>query len=490
LFREENILRTFQLIVLLLFLILVQANMRAQGEAQEPSGGNQQSNPVAAPSSRKAPPSIAENPPITGLDMPGLETNVARRSFFIPGAQVSEALDSNIGSEPGATAIHPETRVLGSLALQKLWSRYNLLVDYVGGGAFYHGTSFGPEQIHALNFVNRFVWPKGQFAIRDAFSYLPEGTFGFGAFGGGSAYGGYQSVLSGIGFGLPAGGFGSSLNFFGAGQFGSLGLEPLISNVTVVDFAESLSPRSSVTLAGAYAIQHYTDNPLNLIDSRQTSAQAGYDYALNAKDMLAVLYGFQQFHYPSFVGAGTFKTNLINLFYGHRISGRLDFVIGAGPQITHTQDPVFGAKKTVAGSGRFSLRYRYPKTAFALSYEHYNNSGSGLFAGASSDVAQLTISRPAGRKWDWVSDIGYSHGNQLQRSIAGVNAGSLSYGYVGFALRRQLGRQFGAFISYQFNDEGFGNAFCGVGVPTCDKVADRHVVAVGLDWHPRPIRLD
>ena len=235
---------------LLLVLILVRASMRAQSDAQrQPLGNNQ-------PTTGNAAPSISENPPITGLDMPGLETSVARRSFLIPGAQVSEALDSNIGSEPGASAIHPETRVLGSLALQRLWSKYDLDLDYVGGGAFYHGTNFGPEQMHVLSVENRFLWRKGQFAIRDAFTYLPEGSFGFGAFGGGGAYGGYQSGLSGIGFGLPAGGFGSSLNFFGAGQFGSLGLEPLITNVTVADLTESLSPRSSVTLAGAYAVGH------------------------------------------------------------------------------------------------------------------------------------------------------------------------------------------------------------------------------------------
>jgi hypothetical protein len=483
-------LRTLRLIVLLLFMTFIQSSVRAQSDAQQPSGGNQQASPEATPSSGNGTPSIAENPPITGLDMPGLETNVARRSFLIPGAQVSEALDSNIGTEPGASAIHSETRVLGSLALQRLWSKYDLLLDYVGGGAFYHAAGFGNQQMHSLNVENKFLWRKGEFAIRDAFTYLPEGTFGFGAFGGGGAYGGYQSGLSGFGFGLPAGGFGNSLNFFGSGQFGSLGLEPLISNVVVADIAESLSPRSSVTLAGAYSVQHYTNNPLNLIDSRQTSAQGGYNHALNARDTLAVLYGFQEFHYPSFVGAGSFKTNLINLLYGHRVSGRMDFVIGAGPQITQTRDLVFGSRTSVSGSGRVSLRYRYPKTAIGASYERYNTSGSGLFAGASSDVVQLSISRPVGRKWDWVSDFGYSHNKQLQQSVAGINAQSFSYWYAGFALRRQLGRQFGAFISYQFNDEGFGNSFCGVGVPACDRVSHRHVVAVGLDWHPRPIRLD
>src|SRR2546427_9533149 len=40
-----------------------------------------------------------------------------------------------------------------------------------------------------LDVDQRINWKRGQLALRDSFSYLPEGTFGFGAYGGGTAYG-------------------------------------------------------------------------------------------------------------------------------------------------------------------------------------------------------------------------------------------------------------------------------------------------------------
>jgi len=178
------------------------------------------------------------------------------------------------------------------------------------------------------------------------------------------------------------------------------------------------------------------------------------------------------------------------LLYGHRISGRLDFVIGGGPQVTQIHDPFFGSSNRLSGSGRASLRYRFPKAAVGLSYEHYNTSGSGFFAGARSDIAHVTLTRPVGRRYDGILDLGYAHNKRLQQSFLGINADSSTYGYVGGALRRQFGREFGAFLSYQFNYQVFDNSFCGSGNAVCNRISHRHVLAVGLDWHPRPIRLD
>ena len=76
-----------------------------------------------------------DNPPLSGLDQPSLEPRVAARSFLIPGAHVSQSLDSNIGG--GTARVAGVTRALGSITLQRLWSRYNVALDYVGGGAFY-----------------------------------------------------------------------------------------------------------------------------------------------------------------------------------------------------------------------------------------------------------------------------------------------------------------------------------------------------------------
>src|SRR5258708_18958491 len=98
--------------------------------------------------------------------------------------------------------------------------------------------------------------------------------------------------------------------------------------------------------------------------------------------------------------------------YGHRITGRMDFLMAAGPQITSlTNFTAFGPVKTdrLSVAGRASLRYRFPKTSLDLAYERYTTSGSGLFAGAQSHGVRQIANRPLTRVWSGFADLGYSH---------------------------------------------------------------------------------
>src|SRR5207302_1896650 len=81
---------------------------------------------------------------------------------------------------------------------------------------------------------------------------LPEGMFGFGSYGGAGALPGL-----GIGGGSLGGGFG---NFFGPGQFAALQQQPRLTNVSLADITQALSPRSKVTIAGSYGLVHFIDN--------------------------------------------------------------------------------------------------------------------------------------------------------------------------------------------------------------------------------------
>jgi hypothetical protein len=273
-----------------------------------------------------------------------------------------------------------------------------------------------------------------------------------------------------------------------------------MTNVAVSDLVESLNRRSSVTLAGSYGLVHFTNASSSLINSRQISAQAGYNYQINRKDQIALVYGYQDFRYPSSLGTH-FNTNLVNVLYGHRISGRMDLVLGAGPQLTHIHSctilpfstqcvPVSSTR--LSGAGLARLRYHFPKTIVGLSYDHHNTSGSGLFVGATSDVARVDATRPLGRVWNGTANIGFTHNRRVASNplVSAVNnARTFDYLYAGARVHRQLGRQFSLFIGYQFNNLAFDSTFCGT-AKSCSQMSQRHVGTVGLDWHPRPIRLD
>lgn len=488
--------------------------------SEVPQGTPQE--PVPAYGQEHAPPPILENPPITGLDLPGLEPHGAPVSYIQPGATINESADSNIGNAPGVSAVNSISRGLGSIALQRLWSHYDLALDYVGGVGYYNLKGLGWKSLQQADVDQKVTWKRGQLSLRDSFSYLPEGNFG-------GAYGsqGSQGIQS-----LGTTAFGS---FWGGSTLGSLGLAPRILNLGLADVSENLTPKSAITAAGGYAFTHFYGNEFTgapFLGSSQISAQAGYDRILTAHTQVALMYGYQGFDFS--VLGSAFHSHIIQAVYGHRVSGRMDFQIGAGPQFTvislpgiACSDPTDTVKQCfddsgeslvpattknnrLGVSGRARLRYKFPKTSVDLAYERFETSGSGLFAGAQTDLATLSAERPLTRVWSVSMDLGFSHNGRLQplstAQLAtcvfagqpnpknlpicpGVDASTFNTGFAGLALHRAFGHNFHGFVSYQINELSFDHSYC-AGVTVCSRISNRHVGTIGLDWTPRPLRID
>src|SRR5579864_3908467 len=67
-------------------------------DSASPPQDNSAQQPVPAYGQDTNTPPISQNPPITGLDQPGLEPHGAPLSYIQPGATVSESYDSNVGN--------------------------------------------------------------------------------------------------------------------------------------------------------------------------------------------------------------------------------------------------------------------------------------------------------------------------------------------------------------------------------------------------------
>ena len=464
-----------------------------------------QSNPDqgAPPAATGPDTTIIENPPLSGLDEPSFEPGYGARSYLIPKVQVSEAVDTNPAGNLGSkTVIKNVTRGLGSLTLQKLWKIHPLDVDYIGGAAHYYGKTGNTYQIHSLAATQRLLWRTGQLAFRDSFSYLPQGNFGFSSFGGAGAFGG-GGGLGGLGGGVGTGGGiagGGGGGVFPNGQFGSLGNQPRVTNSSIADVTQAFSPRSSVVLSGGYGWTTFLNAPPGYINSQQTTGQAGYNYQLSRHDQLALTYAFQEFRFPR-AGSGSFNVNVWQVLYGHRISGKLDLNLGGGPQWIHSYGysqvlpGVFtpNNRSFVSGAGRASLNYRMSdRTNMILNYSHYTTPGSGFFAGANTDMVRLALHHSLSRHWSLMTDTGYSRNSRVLSNPTTLvhNASTYTSWYAGSALRRQLGRHLGAFASYQYDSIDFSSGLCTTSNPSCSRVSARHLGLIGLDWTPRPIRLD
>jgi hypothetical protein len=469
--------RTIRLVLLLL-------GMNLWAAAQDDSAAPQQ--PVPAPAfGQNAPILNPENPPISGLDQPSLEMRTATRSFFSPGLQVSESADTNPSNQFGVSSVKSVSHVLGALDLQRFWPRSDLLAEYLGGGAFY---SSGPDrvrQLQSLAALGVTRWRTGQLTLRDSFSYLPEGSFGLGAGGGAPGLG---LASGGLGTGIPGGGF-PGTRLFGGVDFGSVGLVPRTGNMAIADVVQSLTPRSAFTVASGFALAHFTEANADLINSEQWTFQGGYSYQLGRRDQLALVYGFQDFLFPLATGGGV-QTHVANLRYAHNLSGRMSLIVGAGPQHTSVDEPGIGTVTRWSLSGLARLHYKFPRTTTSLSYEKFTSAGSGFFAGANSQVVRLGATRPLGRTWELFGDLGYSYHTRLQPQLAGGTGGShFSEGFVGMVLRKHLGRNFGVFGACHFSEVAFDHSFCANG-GSCSRISNRNIGTIGVDWHPRPVRIE
>jgi hypothetical protein len=519
--HKRNRILTLVLLALPLGAALGQDNASPQSGSASPDSGQQSSAPAPAFGADNQAAPVMDNPPISGIDQPGLEPHAAPLSYLQPGLHLSEAGDSNVTNTLGTSSVQSSSRALGSLELQRLWSHYDLALDYLGGVGYYSASGVGFKDVQQFDVAQKITWKRGQLGVRDSFSYLPEGTFG-------AAYGATGLQGDAVGAGIP--GIQQTGTIFGA-----VGQVPRITNETVADVVESLSPKSSLTAAVGYGLLHFTGNTgvqgISFIGSQQFSAETGYDRVVGKHDQIALVYGYQQFDFS--VSDAAFHSNIAQVLWGHRISGRMDFVVGAGPQFTtidlllppgigqNTAAPpcqnVASGTTTIlecpystlklSATARVSLRYRFPKTEINLTYDRFNTDGSGIFAGAETQYVHFSASRPLNRVWTVNTDLGYSRNSRevplgLIQLIecgtscpSGVSANTFDDGYAGVALHRMLGRTLHMFVSYQFNEVAFDSSFCGytaggTSLAPCNRISQRHIGTIGLDWTPRPIRLD
>jgi hypothetical protein len=451
--------------------------------------GSQRTEPVPA-LGQTAPVLNPDNPPVSGVDEAGLEMRSGSRSFISTGLSVSETGDSNASNEVSHQTISSVTHLLGALDVQRFYTKTDFFLEYLGGGAFYSNAARQASQLHALGFMGVTRWRTGRLTLRDSFSYLPEGSFSVGAFGGVPGLG---IATSGGASGGLAGLPGS--HFFGNGQFGSVGLTPRLSNSVLVDAVQSLTPRSAFTVVGGFSNAHFFDNTEQLINSDRELVEAGYSYMLNRHDQVGAVYGFMQFRFPQDVG-GQIDAHIANLRWGHTISGRMSFIVGAGPQYIVIEIPAQPGSPASSvtrwsANGRAVLRYRFPRTSVALTYEKFVSAGSGFFAGSDTQAARLGAIRPIGHTWELYGDLGYSHNRRLQApGLFGIPGNAFDNGFIRVLLRKHLGRTYSVFTAYRFNDLSSDNSLCNTISGVCGRVSQRHSATIGVEWHPRPTRID
>ena len=416
---------------------------------------------------------------LTGVEDLSLGTMALEHSYWQPRLALSETVDSNPGStSAGNGSWGTWTSLLGGVDIHRISGQSELLLSYTGGGMFSTGNSDAVNGVvQELNFKAKYSFRRSTLSVFDQLSYLPESSFGFAGTAG--------AGLPGVGTG---GGVGSG---FTPGQSILTPEGQNLANASAVELDTRLTSRTSLTFVGGYSLLHYFDN--NLLNYGDASFQAGYNYQISRKNTVAVSYNFSAFRYSNV--DQSLDLNTIQGSYARRVTGKLAFQISAGPQFASSTFPITSSTgSTATGTASTSqlywtlntaLQYQLRRAAISASYNHGVSGGSGVLAGAETDIATGSINDRVARTFNVGFTAGYSRNKGIAVSSGSSEAQSYSYWFAGVNVAHTIGRSLDIFANYQLQYQNGNTTGC-VG-STCSTNITRNQIMFGLNLHKQPI---
>lgn len=425
----------------------------------------------------EAKPVVPDKPPLSGALEVTLGKVSRAHSFLLPSFQFSQALDTNGFGSPTSSQRAWLSNLMGRIALQRNWSRYQLMADYVGGGFVSPAHSELNGAIHQFGLAQTIKGERWELLLADQLSALPKSFFGVAGFGGF----GDSSLALGGDFVSPFPGLNPILL---PNQTALTGRTGRISNTVLGQVTYDISPRSSVTVSGSYGILHAREP--GFVNSNNTMIRTGYNYALTRRDSLAVIYEFGMLR---FSGVNTKLNNhVVRLSYGRQITDRLALQAAAGPQLATFRNPLRGPTAQLFWSAQGSLLYRFPKTYLDVSYLGYISGGGGVLFGAETHTARMTVGRQLSKTWSGSVSLGYARYGSLRQTTVVTPSRGFDFWSGSVDLSRNLGRYTKVHFSYSLQRHGFGTPVCTAG--SCGTNLVRHQIWIGFSWNFRPIGIE
>jgi hypothetical protein len=465
---SEKQLKTWGPLILLVFCV---SAAHAQDSIDTPKPAMTGDNTASLQSG--APTDTPDTRPLAGVQNLSLGSKTSSHSFLLPSFGVTSQVQVNPYGSSLADNSSPAsvTYVSGRLALNKVSPRSELLLDYLAAGGFSNYSNQSSSLIQGLDFSETIRGGRWSQMFGEQFSYLPAAAFNFGGLGG---VGNFGVSLAAVGV-TP--GFrqdivpNQSILTNGADR---------VSNATMAQTTYALGYRSSLSFFGTYGILHFLDGGLQ--DNSIISTGAGYNYLLSPLNSMSVSYGFSRLmfaHLP--VGADS-HTILFSL--ARRISGRMSFQVGAGPDIQVYRAPLAGSGMTLNWTLNSGLNYQLRNWGTGFMYSHSLTGGSGVLAGAETDM----VSGHAGRTFGSLQtsvNLGYSRNRAVQTSLSAISPQTW---FAGAQASRRFVSFGSLFIAYNVSRQSSLAAVCSV--PACQTNALTQSISLGYNWGFRPIILE
>jgi hypothetical protein len=391
----------------------------------------------------------------------GLGSLRSLRRVFDPSLQFSQSGQTGLvaGRVLGVSSLG------GSLDLARNWRRYHMAVAYSGAETVYHPSYLGIRHLpyHHFGLSQDIFLSRWILRLHDDLQYSWSTGFG-GILTGGLPQVGQNSVLGNIQPSLVA------------SQTIQTGLVRQLTNTAVGEADYSFSRRTTLTFLGSFNLVQFFQS--GYIGSHDAHGRIGYNYALSAKNNIGLSYDHDRM---SFVGTSSLvQTDLLQVAFGRKLTGRLAFQVAAGPEILRLHDLGSSSSQQLSWSAFSAMNYSLSHNHYSLLYSHAATGGSGVFLGSNTDTITAGVTHDFARFWSVSVNGGYA----VNRNLAPVAtfASRFDNRFGGAVVNRELGRQVRLALSYEFQQQSGGAGSCPV--PSCGLASSFNQLAVNLQWHP------
>jgi hypothetical protein len=464
------------------------------GSAQNPATGTQQpapANPTPdATGTGAAPKEAASGAPVLDEQELVPDTNAlagaqnlsiglppAGHSFLLPsfGATFQVQQNPYNSSQADSAGVIESAYLVGRLAFTRTSGRSNLLLDSTTGGSFSNYSTEGTFAIQSLHFSDSIHWGRWTTMIGEQFSYTPESPFGFAGLG----------SLSNLGVGLgsvsPNSGFQSG---FLPNQSILVDGSPQISNAVIGEVDYALSHRASLSFSGSYNFLDFVDAGFQ--DSSSATFQGGYNYQLDQLNSIAILYRYSA-NMLSGLSQGI-QDHSVQFSYARRVTGRMSFQFGGGPDLQIFKSPLAGPSTVVSWTASTSLNYQYRHLKSGFTYIHSVTGGSGLLPGAQTDQLSGSIGRTINKDWQVTVSTGYARNHAFQQTSLNSNNATPQSWFATAQVSRLFVRYGSLFIAYTASGQSSLASICTL--PACRVNSLSSTGSIGYNWGLRPIVLE
>jgi hypothetical protein len=352
-------------------------------------------------------------------------------------------------------------------------------------GVFLGGPVFNlRQQAHNMAFHQSFQAGRWTLMAADVFTFLPESSFGYGAFQGFGQT--PQGSLPGWSPGFTGGSQPILNPTLIPDQTIDSGPATRYSNTVIGQGTLPLTARLSLTTTGSFGILRFLDE--GFIESNQGSFSAGLNYAWTARDTLGFNYRTMLLRFSD---ERAMTNHTVQAMYGRRLTGSLALQVGAGPSLILAENPLVGKNSRVSMSASSHLIYARGLSTYQVGYGYTVSNGSGVQAGAQSHVLNFNAGRQLGRTWSLSGVGGYAYNRGI--SILNQTATNRVFNnwFAGVDLGRSVGRYSRLSFRYHVSRQ---SASCAINAITCAQAGLRHNFGVNVDlarqFNPRPIYLD